>query len=457
MTDGDTESALNAILMDEDFHALESHFYDATILDILGVADRERQHQAVLAWLLSPRANHGLGSGPLASFIRMVQRRGATGGWTPVAVDEVDLDLAEVETEQHVSGYLDDRAWTGRLDVCVSVPTDDADSSVLLVIEVKVDSEQGADQTRKYASWANGEAISVHDGKERTPLLVYLAPSESKLPLADGFVFVPFTDLASWLDPLRDAAELDRTKLLVSDWQSVLAARPEVEHAGQSALAATLIDRHRESLSMLRQASGKTLATIQRHRRAFDALGVSLRKHSRRSKGDSAFVIGLRERLQSVLPAENWNFGAGRGSLKPSYLPFAKRVQEFFGSQSQGLTLVLWCERPRGGSTLLAVEFYGRPAEVPEEQAKGIRAAFTAHLRPLLESVPGATTSTGQNRPIRLKLHVPQVQGTSDDTDDKLDSFAGEYDRAEEFARSVNAVLHVWVRDCVDALADIES
>ncbi len=55
-----SQDALREILLDDDFHRLSEKLEDQTVFDVLGIRRVEKHHQAILAWLLSPRGNHGL-------------------------------------------------------------------------------------------------------------------------------------------------------------------------------------------------------------------------------------------------------------------------------------------------------------------------------------------------------------------------------------------------------------
>ncbi len=109
-------------------------------LEVLGLVGRERGHQAYIAWLLNPGGSHGLSSEVLANLLRQQE-----------SVVPVDLSLARVRTE-HVQAQ-------SRADIVVTM------RDRTLVIELKVHSGEGDEQTRRLADDHSGSS---------NPLFVFL-------------------------------------------------------------------------------------------------------------------------------------------------------------------------------------------------------------------------------------------------------------------------------------------
>jgi PD-(D/E)XK nuclease superfamily len=143
-------------------------------LEVLGQTGLERAHQAYIAWLLDPRGPHGLDTRILSGVLRHF-------GWAATAGQ---LPLARVKKE--------DVQAQSRADIVVTMP------SHTLVIELKVHSGEGDEQTRRladdYKNWPD-------------PLFVFLTLNGSQ-PRDPRFQIMSFTELAGCLGAaLKDAAE----------------------------------------------------------------------------------------------------------------------------------------------------------------------------------------------------------------------------------------------------------
>ena len=65
---------IESLLMDPAFKRLERDFSESNLFDIIGLAEDERTHSRILAWLLSPGETHGLGFGFIQRFLAEAAR-----------------------------------------------------------------------------------------------------------------------------------------------------------------------------------------------------------------------------------------------------------------------------------------------------------------------------------------------------------------------------------------------
>lgn len=100
-----------------------------TVLEIIGQTRLEAPHEKLIAWLLHPLANHGLGSAVLANLLTRLDA-------DPMPSLE---QLARAHVRTQVAGA------TGRPDIVVTM------SSARLVIELKIDAKEGITQTSRQA------------------------------------------------------------------------------------------------------------------------------------------------------------------------------------------------------------------------------------------------------------------------------------------------------------------
>ena len=99
------------------------------MLEIIGQTRLEASHEKLIAWLLHPLANHGLGPGVLASLL--------------ARLDDDRMPLPEQLTRAHVRTQV--VGASGRPDIVVTM------SGARLVIELKIDAKEGIAQTSRQA------------------------------------------------------------------------------------------------------------------------------------------------------------------------------------------------------------------------------------------------------------------------------------------------------------------
>ena len=100
-----------------------------TALEIIGQTRLEASHEKLIAWLLQPLANHGLGQAVLANLL--------------TRLDDDRLPSSEQLTRAHVRTQV--VGASGRPDIVVTM------SGARLVIELKIDAKEGITQTSRQA------------------------------------------------------------------------------------------------------------------------------------------------------------------------------------------------------------------------------------------------------------------------------------------------------------------
>ncbi len=171
---GSTGQALGKLVLDRDFERMEGLLAEFNLFDVLGIARRESQHSAFLAWLLNPRGSHGLRDYFLRHFLSQAadeaHKRGINAP-TRLDVDGWSLSNVNVETERH------------GIDVLVIGESDE----FVCLVENKIGSSEHSDQLTRYLY------VAEHEYKGLTPLPVFLTP-EGTDPRAnvDMERYVPF-------------------------------------------------------------------------------------------------------------------------------------------------------------------------------------------------------------------------------------------------------------------------
>ena len=159
----DEKVALEQFLLEnEDLERLESLLAEFNVFEITDTVRAEVRHSNVLAWLLSPKANHGLGDQFLRLFLKHLfssNRETIKGQITFFDIEVFDLEGTEVRRE-----------WR-RIDLLIVSPL----NKLVVAIENKVGSREHDNQLGRYHDIVSKEFSEYHR------LFTYLTP-EGNIP-----------------------------------------------------------------------------------------------------------------------------------------------------------------------------------------------------------------------------------------------------------------------------------
>ena len=160
---------------------------EPNVFEILGITFKEIHHSKLLAWLLDPNENHELGDAFLRECIRLAIKRNKDSATQYITKDthygEIGNDIqadkgywlfdsfqnVEVSTEPKLNE-------NGRLDIKVNAEGSSKERhKYLLVIENKVMSKEGSNQTPKYFE----DIMKTYESKIKK-LLIYLVVNEDE-------------------------------------------------------------------------------------------------------------------------------------------------------------------------------------------------------------------------------------------------------------------------------------
>jgi hypothetical protein len=437
--------ALCELIASPAFVALEERLRNRSALHILGIDRRELSHAALLAWVLDPRASHGMGSTPLRRFLLAAASfsQVASSMLDPIDIDELDLDALITETEVPI---LDGRR---RLDVLVSQPPsagNDERGAPVLVIEYKVDAAEGEDQTAAYAQWASTRPVAMSRSGVLA-LQVFLCPDRNAGKPHSPFVYLDYDAYLGWLVGLAELDQSARAKFLLTEFRDCLAQRDDVTDVAADRLVERIREGHAKAINSLTNASPDALAAFRavfsRHGQALSVLGISL---GRRSLGDSAFVVAVRKGLQARLRADLWSHSGGAGSVRSVFLPASAQLRE-----QHGLLVQLWMARPRRGLARVSIEVVSRTA-IRDGAHTAMRDAVAASLR----SHPGASriqaNAATQSTVVTFRLEAPGIDEPESDTEDAVRRAQPALDRALDSIALVEAWLIDWATHILPGL-----
>ncbi|QJR05691.1 PD-(D/E)XK nuclease family protein (plasmid) [Sphingobium yanoikuyae] len=158
------DGALAALAGDPAFQAIAAATVRPNMFVATGNMTRESHHSNFLAWLLSPRENHGFGTDILRTLFPIFEHSRAED---IVVLREHVADLFEdEETAEKASGPRGSRP-----DVLVYDPV----ARAIAVIEVKFAAKEGDRQLERYFTWATRHFASYHgDARGWEQQLVFL-------------------------------------------------------------------------------------------------------------------------------------------------------------------------------------------------------------------------------------------------------------------------------------------
>ena len=151
------DQALQALILDPELGRLEDMLAEFNLFDVLQIARRERQHSALLAWLLNPSGSHGLRDFFLRAFLLEAAAAGRDRGIdikSPLEVDGWTFRDIEVLREHRDT------------DILLIARTD----GFICLIENKIGSGEHSDQLDRYLNMVEEEY------GELDPIPIYLTP-----------------------------------------------------------------------------------------------------------------------------------------------------------------------------------------------------------------------------------------------------------------------------------------
>lgn len=238
---GDVTTAIVEFSNSPEFRELDRFYRRKSTFEILGIERLEAPHSRFLAWLLDPSESHGLGTFGLTKFLEVCvlcrlgseQKRKPLPWISPDLLDKLIVGQA-VFSDARVQTELS-LGKNGRIDIHIdctlSLPCDEQEKTLGILIENKVNSAEHDSQTVKYGEWRSQNA-----DKYNYWLLVYLTPTPT-LKLAQyeepdceckDFLQINYQYLVDYLiEPALSLAPSEESRDLICDYLRAL-SRPAV-------------------------------------------------------------------------------------------------------------------------------------------------------------------------------------------------------------------------------------
>lgn len=184
----DLEVKYRALLNDPAFDKLEQLLKSPNIFSILKIERREIRHSNFLAWLLDPKANHGLGN----IFLKRLL--------CDLAISHSNIfHIKEVESLPYDTVRVK-REWFD-IDILIIFP------KLVICIENKIDHKEKKGQLTKYRNYIK----KAYPGRKK--LYVFLTPDGRKAQYDSEFMSYSYEQIAENLSVLLSKKELVNPKV----------------------------------------------------------------------------------------------------------------------------------------------------------------------------------------------------------------------------------------------------
>lgn len=199
---------------------------EPNVFEILGITFKEIHHSKLLAWLLDPNENHELGDAFLRECIRLAIKRNKDSATQYITNDtrygeigndiQVDKGYWLFDSFQNVEVSTEPKLnENGRLDIKVNAEGSSKERhKYLLVIENKVMSKEGSNQTSKYFE----DIMKTYESKIKK-LFIYLVVNEDEKAGDDHWTILTYDDVVNALNTaLKGKTIPDSARLIIDQY-----------------------------------------------------------------------------------------------------------------------------------------------------------------------------------------------------------------------------------------------
>jgi hypothetical protein len=299
MTRQEMDDMILNMYNDSAYQELKAYYDKTTVFNVLGIERSETHHSSFLCWLLNANSSHGLGEEPIKKLLRLYASKMETNDSFRIMLmtGNYEVDMTDIGTEI-TTAYVEDsqRIPTkkkDRMDIWATMTLKDHtgnEQSVALVIENKIYSSEGKNQTERYHRYVTNVC-----GNDMIPVEIYLAPQMPKSLSCKEFVYINYQELLdSVIMPLTHQDMPAEASQIVSDYIRNL-SKPSTAIDGKSytILAISATERN------------KLLEFYNRHRQLFNtALVAGNMQKVGRNKECQKLIEGIE---QIDLLAELWH------------------------------------------------------------------------------------------------------------------------------------------------------
>lgn len=241
---------------DPAYQQLKTYYARTTIFNVLGIERNENRFSAFICWLLNTNGSHGLGDEPLKKLLRlyaskMTMPESGSNFLTMLLSGDYDVETMDIGTEVTDPAKEDgEKVMPDRMDIWASFSLRDRTSAVtpvVMVIENKVYSKEGKDQTKRYH-----QVIEHVCRGGRKPIELFLSP-EKPDHACESFVWIDYQSLLDCvIYPMTSINMPEDAAQIINDFIRNL-GRPSTAIPGKSYSVLAISASEREMLKIFHQ------------------------------------------------------------------------------------------------------------------------------------------------------------------------------------------------------------
>jgi hypothetical protein len=223
-------SLLQKLIEDNDLHGLEILLGKFNLFDALNLVRHEIRHSAILAYLLSPHENHGLGDTFLKAFLQRALSANNVDGLTPIDIHVWNLSDAEVQCE-----------WQ-----CIDIFIRDETHRLAVIIENKIGSTEHDDQLNRYLELVREKHIGW------SVVSIYLTV-EGETPTNEQYISIGYGQVCKLIESIVELrkSRLDPDVVVLIEHYVEMLRRHFLEESKIAKLCQKLYARHKEALDLI--------------------------------------------------------------------------------------------------------------------------------------------------------------------------------------------------------------
>lgn len=154
------KNRINQLFNSPEWNALRSYYAQSTLFNVLHIERKETIHSAFIAWLLNPLASHNLGTRPIKALLRYYATKSKSTSvdhnkfCNQLLTSAYQLKVVAGPVCEKTTGSLKNDSDKDRMDIWAELHftfDDQSEITVPLIIENKVYSVEGDNQTKRYA------------------------------------------------------------------------------------------------------------------------------------------------------------------------------------------------------------------------------------------------------------------------------------------------------------------
>jgi len=243
----DIQALERFVLNNPELEKLENLLSQFNIFETLDIVKAEIRHSNVLAWLLNPNANHGLGSYFVKSFLKYLISKNKESLDPKISLFDFEIfDLSSLEIR---------REWQN-IDLLLILENE----KYVITIENKVDSSEHGDQLQRYQN------IIESEFRDYKKIYVYLSPEEAT-PSEDNWITFNYKIICNLLsDIIKNKKDIMNEYVLnfISHYITIL-RRYIVSGSEVERICKQIYKKHQQALDLIFQYKPDLQQEIKEH------------------------------------------------------------------------------------------------------------------------------------------------------------------------------------------------